>query len=430
MPTFQPASFLNGQLRIPGDKSLSHRAAIFSALTSEKVVIKDFLFSADCLSTLNCLSALGVNWHRIGGDVVLQGVGLHGFTSPKLPLDAGNSGTTARLLLGILAGQNFTVQMRGDASLSKRPMGRVLKPLAQMGASFTAVNDNFLPITKEATFRPLSGLRYQMPVASAQLKSALLLAALYADGPSTITEPSHSRDHTERMLQLFNADISRNDTCISLLPHRELHAPTTLQIPADISSAAYWLVAATIIPHSHIELPAVGINEYRCGLICALQKMGAHIILRRKVCIDNEWQADITVSSAQLHGIDIGKDDIPQLIDEIPILSVAALFASGKTHISGAEELRFKESDRLHSIASELNKLAPGAVTETSDGLIIDPSIPKQWASCSSHLDHRIAMSLIIAMAAGRGGELDEIASIDISYPQFLNDFTQLAYYQ
>ena len=367
-----PARALRGTVAIPGDKSLSHRSIMLAGLADTPVTVKNFLASADCLSTVACMRALGVSVHvRPDGDVIVQGKGLYGLSEPDNVLDAGNSGTTIRLLSGLLAGQPFFSVLTGDHSLRRRPMARIVTPLTQMGARLVGrENSRYAPVAIEPA-ASLQGIRYTMPVASAQVKSAIMFAALYAASPTTITEPYLSRDHTERMFGQFGAPVLRDNLSVTVNPASSLRAPAVVNVPGDFSSAAFLLVAATIIPDSEVLLTNVGINPTRTGLLEVLREMGADIEVLAERRSGEEPVADLRVRSASLKGISVSSEIIPRLIDEIPILAVAALFARGRTRIEGAEELRVKETDRLRAMSCELVRMG-GDVTERRDGLIIE----------------------------------------------------------
>ena len=412
---------LTGKIRVPGDKSVSHRSVMFSAIAKGKVRVRNFLEAADCLSTAACMRALGAGVERqAGGSLLVTGVGLHGLKEPQGILDAGNSGTTLRLLLGILAAQPFFSALSGDASLSRRPMGRVVEPLTRMGATIRGRGaDRFLPLAVLPHEGSLRAMDYESPVASAQVKSAVLLAGLYAERETCLTEPALSRDHTERMLSAFGARIEREGTKVTIEPADELFAPEEIRVPGDISSAAYWLVAASLIEGSDIILQDVGVNPTRTGILDVLSDMGANITIDNERESGGEALADIRVRAASLRGTSFGGEIIPRLIDEIPILAVAALFADGDTVISGAAELRVKETDRLAAVTTELNRLAPGAVEAKEDGMVIHGGRMLSPASCRTYDDHRMAMSLAVAGAAGVGVTLDAPSCVNISYPSF-----------
>ncbi len=410
---------LYGTVKIPGDKSISHRSLMLSSLANSPVVIKNFLFSADCLATANCLRALGSRIETDAeGNVRVQGRGLNGLREPEDVLDAQNSGTTMRLMTGILAAQPFFSILTGDESLKKRPMGRVIEPLRQMGAKIVGRQQSRFAPLAILPGKELTGLEYQLPVASAQVKSALLLAHLCARKPGTVYEPYRSRDHTERMFKAFAVPVAVSETAVAIQPVGELKAPPAINIPGDISSAAYWLIAASIIPHSELTLKDVGMNPTRTGIIDVLRKMGADLTIINERGNGEEPVADIVVKSASLQAADIGPEIMPRLIDEIPIITVAALFAEGRTTISGAAELRVKESDRLQAVVAELTKMG-AKITETADGLILTGPQKLNFAECRSHNDHRMAMSLAVAGMAANGVAIDQAGCVAISYPDF-----------
>lgn len=415
-----------GELSIPGDKSVSHRSVMFAGLGDTPVHIRNFLHAEDCLSTVGVMRALGVDIEFLNEhELVVKGNGPHGLSEPFSVLDAGNSGTTLRLMMGLLAPQPFFSTFSGDDSLTRRPMGRVLLPLAQMGAKiFGRSGNNNLPLTILPAEGKLHGIYYESPVASAQVKSAILLAGLYADAPTTVTEPYISRDHTEQMLANFGVRLERSRTSITIFPvaTEAYRAPNEIIVPGDISSAAYFLTAGSIIPGSRLLLNNVGINLTRTGILDVLSEMGAHITLRNKRQSGGEPVADIEVQAAQLHGVSFGAEIMPRLIDEIPILAAAALFAEGDTVISGAEELRVKETDRLDAIAAEFSKIAPGSIEEREDGLVIHGQGKLRRAKVSSRGDHRMAMSLAVLAAAGKGAVLENPDSVNISYPTFFSE--------
>ena len=419
---------LTGTIRIPGDKSISHRSVMFSAIAKGKVRVMNFLEAADCLSTAACMRTLGAGVDRqADGALLVTGVGLHGLKEPQGVLDAGNSGTTLRLLLGISAAQPFFSAFAGDASLSGRPMARVIEPLSCMGAAIKGrAGNRFLPLAVLPREGRLRAMDYESPVASAQVKSAILLAGLYADSRTTLKEPALSRDHTERMLGAFGATLRREGTTVTIAPADELFSPEEIIVPGDISSAAYWLVAASLIEGSDLVLEDVGVNPTRTGILEVLSDMGADITLSNERESGGEALADIRVRAASLRGVSFGGAIIPRLIDEIPILAVAALFAEGDTVISGAAELRVKETDRLKAVTTELNRLAPGAVEATEDGMIIHGDRALSPAVCRTYDDHRMAMSLAVAGAAGEGVTLDAPACINISYPSFFETLDNL----
>ncbi|MBC8535414.1 3-phosphoshikimate 1-carboxyvinyltransferase [Feifania hominis] len=416
-----PKRPLFGCVAVPGDKSISHRALLFSALAEGDSHIQNFLSTGDCLSTMACLRRLGIDIDHHGTEVTVHGRGLHGLKAPTALLDCGNSGTTTRLLAGILCGCEFESTLDGDASLRRRPMERIITPLSQMGATVSGMG-GCCPLTvRGGNLRPI---HYQSPVASAQLKSAVLLAGLFADGETSVTEPALSRNHTELMLREMGAEV-RIDGCTAAvrgLP--TLHA-CDITVPGDISSAAFLIVATLILAESEIVLTNVGVNETRTGLLDVLREMGADIEIfnRRGGC---EPVADLLVRASTLHGVKVGGDIIPRMIDEIPILAVAALFASGTTVIRDAEELKVKETNRLSAIAEELKKCGAHIET-TADGLVIEGGHPLHAAAFSSHGDHRMAMSeAVLALRLDEPSAIDDFACAEISYPDFLGTIARL----
>ncbi len=420
-----------GELTIPGDKSISHRSVMFAGLGDTPVHIKNFLHAEDCLSTVGVMRALGTAIEFLNeNELIVTGKGLHGLSEPMTVLDAGNSGTTLRLMMGLLAPQPFLSVFSGDASLTRRPMGRVLLPLSQMGARiYGRSGNNNLPLTIVPTGEKLHGIHYESPVASAQVKSAILLAGLYGDGPTTVTEPYVSRDHTEQMLAGFGVRLERSGTSVTVFPVEDggYRAPEEITVPGDISSAAYFLVAGSIIAGSRLLLKNVGINPTRTGVLDVLTEMGAHISVQNERTSGGERVADIVVAAANLRGVSFGAEIMPRLIDEIPILAVAALFAEGDTVITGAGELRVKETDRLHAVATEFQKLAPGSIEEREDGLLIHGKAKPQRAQVKSYGDHRMAMSLAVLGAAAEGVLIEDPDSVNISYPTFFSEMERLS---
>ena len=431
MKTIEPARHgWQGTIDIPGDKSISHRSVMFAGLGNTPVHIRNFLHAADCLSTVGVMRALGTAIEFLNeNELIVTGKGLYGLSEPMTVLDAGNSGTTLRLMMGLLAPQPFLSVFSGDASLTRRPMGRVLLPLSEMGARIYGRNvNNNLPLTIVPTGEKLRGIHYNSPVASAQVKSAILLAGLYADAPTTVTEPYVSRDHTEQMLAGFGVHLERTGTSVTVFPVEagSYRAPDEITVPGDISSAAYFLVAGSIIKDSRLLLRNVGINPTRTGILDVLAEMGAHIAVQNERMSGGERVADLAVEAAELRGTSFGAEIMPRLIDEIPILAVAALFAKGDTVITGAGELRVKETDRLHAIATEFQKLAPGSIEECEDGLIIHGKPEMQRAQASSYGDHRMAMSLAVLGAAADGVIIEEPDSVNISYPSFFAEIERM----
>ena len=410
---------LNGVINVPGDKSISHRSIMLSSLADKPVEITNFLKGADCLSTIACMKAMGVNIEESGSKILVTGNGLHGLKEPANILDAGNSGTTLRLLLGLLSAQKFLTTFTGDASLRQRPMARVITPLKNMGAKIFGRNQNKnLPITI-VPVDGLHGIEYEMPVASAQVKSAIILAGLYADTPTTIIEPYPSRDHTEKMLEAFGVRLDKVGNEIKVYPADKFESPQSIEVAGDISSAAYWIVFATILEGSDVIINNVGVNETRTGIIDVLKSMGAKIEYLNERVSGGEKIADIRVVHSKLKGVTFGGEMIPRLIDEIPIIAVAAAFAEGDTVIKDAGELRVKETDRLKAIVDEFNKVAPNAFEASEDVLIIHGGSNFNFAECRTYADHRMAMSLSIFGAAANGVMLDDSDCVNISYPDF-----------
>ena len=415
---------LRGEFEIPGDKSISHRSIILASLGTTPVEVTNFLAGADCLSTVSCMKALGAKIERDGEKILVTGNGLHGLREPSNILDAGNSGTTLRLLLGLCAPQKFLTTFTGDASLRKRPMARVIKPLTAMGAKIFGRNANRnLPITILPAEKILRGTTYEMPVASAQVKSAILLAGLFAESPTTVVEPAPSRNHTEQMLAAFGARLEISGNAIKIFPAEKLHAPEKISVPGDISSAAYWLVLAAILGGSDITIRNVGVNETRTGILDVLGQMGATIEIFNERISGGERAADLRVVSSKLRGVEFGGAMIPRLIDEIPAIAVAAAFAEGTTVIRDVGELRVKESDRLAAIVEEFNKISPETFSATDDTLIIRGGHKKFFAECKTRADHRMAMAAAIFGAAAQGVAIDDDDCVKISYPNFFVAF-------
>lgn len=412
----QPASHLKGTLSIPGDKSISHRSIMFGSIAKGTTKIHNFLMGDDCLSTIECFRKLGIDIEMHNDHILVHGKGLHGLEPAAEILDCGNSGTTTRLISGILAGQPFTSTLTGDASIQKRPMKRIIEPLRQMHAAIEGKDDNFCPLTISPS--TLEGICYTSPVASAQVKSCVLLAGLYANTPTTVCEPALSRDHTERMLSAFGAIIERKDKCVTIYPNPELEAMEVV-VPGDISSAAFFMVAGLIVPNSKLILQNVGINPTRRGILDALLAMGGRITCfnERELC--GEPVCDMIIESSDLHGITIEGDIIPTMIDEIPAFAVAALFAHGTTIIKDAKELRVKESNRIDTMCHELGKMG-AVIRPLEDGMIIEGNATLHGAILESYDDHRIAMSLAVAaLKATTPSQILNSECIRISYPHF-----------
>lgn len=412
------ANKLKGSIKLPGDKSISHRAVMFGSLAQGKIEVEGFLAGQDCLNTIQAFQSLGIKIERTNTHLVIDGQGLHGLQKPKDIIDVGNSGTTIRLMLGILSAQRFDSSLTGDESIRSRPMRRVIEPLSQMGAKIVAQKGNFAPV--EVYGNPvLSPIRYLLPVASAQVKSAILLAGLWTSGVTSVIEPMPTRDHTERMLNFLGAQIIKDDMSISITGGVPLRGNCKIEIPADISSAAFFMVAACLIEDAEIILLNVGVNPTRTGIIDVLRKMGADITLENQRVVSGEPVTDIIVKSSPLKGISIGGAMIPRVIDEIPILTVAACLARGRTEIREAKELRVKETDRIKSMAVELNKM-DAHVIEVEDGLIIDGVKNLTGAEVESYGDHRTAMSLAIAGLVAQGKtKINNTACIQTSFPEF-----------
>ena len=409
-----------GQIKVPGDKSISHRAVMLGSLANGVTEISGFLKGADCLSTIDCFRKMEIDIDINGENVTVHGNGLRGLKKPDEMLYTGNSGTTTRLLCGILAGQNFDTSITGDASIQKRPMGRVVQPLSMMGAK---IENEYCPLYITGT--KLHGIDYKMPVASAQVKTAIILAGLYADGETVIHEIEKSRDHTELMLSAMGADLTVDNLDITVKPTNDLTA-VNVDVPGDISSAAFFLVLGAIMPNSQITVTNVGINPTRTGIIDVLKDMGADITLENVHTSAGETVADITVRSSSLKGTTVGGDIIPRLIDELPIIAVAAVFADGQTVIKDAQELKVKETNRIRAVVDEFNKCGI-AITETDDGMIINGGKSIHGADFKTYGDHRMAMSLtVLAQLADGESTLDDSDCACVSYPTFFDDFYKL----
>ena len=417
-------SKLSGVIAVPADKSITHRAIMLSSLADGKSIINNFLPSEDCFSTMNAFRNMGVEIEESKNTLTIKGLGINGLKAPKQDIYAGNSGTTTRLISGILAGQNFSSIITGDDSLSKRPMKRVIEPLKLMGAYISAKDGNLLPMTINGK-GILNPIEYKSPVASAQVKSCILLAGLYADGITKVTEPVKSRDHSERMLKAFGADVSVDGLTVSIKKCDKLYAQN-VDVPCDISSAAFFLVAGLIVSNSNIKILNVNINPTRDGIIEVLKNMGAKIHIDNIRTVSGEEVADIEVSYCKLNGTNIGAEIMPRLIDEIPIIALAATQADGITKISGAKELRVKESDRLSAIATQLIKMGAD-ITETEDGLIIKGVSKLHGNKVDSFKDHRIAMMLSIAGLVAEGEtEIIDSDCVNISFANFYEVLNQI----
>lgn len=421
---FSRINRLRGEVTVPGDKSISHRAVMFGALADGTTEVSNFLNGADCLSTIDCFRRLGISIEEQNGRVLIHGKGLHGLSKSASGLDTGNSGTTTRLISGILAGQNFETTLNGDASIQTRPMNRIIQPLTQMGADITSIRGNGCAPLR-IVGKPLKGIHYQSPVASAQVKSSILLAGLYADAPTSVTEPYLSRNHSEIMLNLFGGNVTSLGTTATIQPNPHLTGQK-VHVPGDISSAAYFLAAGLVVPDSEILIKHVGINPTRDGILRVFREMGGSITLLNENQGNGEPTADLLVKAGSLHGITIGGSIIPTLIDEIPIIAVLACFAEGTTIIQDAQELKVKESNRIDVMVKNLS--AMGAhIRATDDGMIIEGGHPLHGAQIDSRLDHRIAMSFAIA-ALSADGETEILGAdcVKISYPEFYEDLAGL----
>ena len=419
------SSGLHGELAIPGDKSISHRAIMFGALAEGTTEITNFLQGADCLSTISCFQEMGVDIDNRTDRVLIHGAGLHGLNAPTQMLDVGNSGTTTRLISGILAGQSFTSSLNGDASIQKRPMKRIIDPLTQMGADIRSLNNNgCAPL--EIHGGNLHGIAYQSPVASAQVKSCVLLAGLYADGTTSVTEPVLSRNHTELMLSGFGARVTSVGTTATIEPEPHLYGQKIV-VPGDISSAAYWIAAGLAVPNSELVLKNVGINPTRDGILRVVEAMGADITRENVHTVSGELVCDLIVRSSSLHGTSVSGELIPTLIDEIPVIAVLACFAEGETIIKDAQEFKVKESNRIDTVVEGL--LAMGAdATATDDGMIIRGGRTLHGATIDSHLDHRIAMSFAVAgLLCDTPTTILNSDSVVISYPDFYESLKKIS---
>lgn len=415
--TIQPGGSVNGNIRVPGDKSMSHRSIMLGSIADGTTHVKGFLEAEDALATLKAFRAMGVDIEGPeNGEVTIHGVGKHGLQQPEGPLYLGNSGTSMRLLSGLLAGQDFDSVLTGDASLESRPMRRVTDPLTKMGAEIETQADGTAPL-KIKGGRKLKGIHYDMPVASAQVKSCLLLAGMYAEGETVVVEPAPTRDHTERMLNGFCYPVKREGNKAIIDSNGRLKA-CDIDVPSDISSAAFFLVGASIAPGSDVTLRHVGINPTRTGVIDILKMMGANIEVFNEKTVGGEPVADIRVRASQLKGIDIPERLVPLAIDEFPVLFVAAACAEGQTRLTGAKELRVKESDRIQVMADGLQTLGVDA-TPTEDGMIITQS-EIGGGTVDSHGDHRIAMAFSIAgLRANDTITIQDCQNVNTSFPEF-----------
>lgn len=424
MKTVNAIKQLNGTIEVPGDKSISHRAIMFGALANGQTTIEHFLHGEDCLSTIAVFRQLGVAIDVSSDKITVHGTGIESLKQPSTILDVGNSGTTIRLMMGILAGRPFESRLTGDASIQKRPMNRVITPLKTMSAAISAQEGGLAPVTVSAV-EAITGINYDMPVASAQVKSALLFAGMQSDDVTIINEKEKSRDHTERMLQQFGGEITIDGLSISITKQPPLQGQN-IYVPGDISSAAFFLVAASLLAGSKVTLKNVGMNPTRTGIIDVLRDMGA-AIAETSQPTTGEPLSDLTVSAAPLKATEIGGSLIPRLIDELPIIALLATQAQGTTVIKDAEELKVKETNRIDTVAEELTKMGAD-ITATPDGLIIKGPTVLHGATVSSHGDHRIGMMLAVAgFIASSPVELEDAEAIAVSYPNFFEHVEQLS---
>ncbi|MBC1372996.1 3-phosphoshikimate 1-carboxyvinyltransferase [Listeria booriae] len=414
---------LNGTIRVPGDKSISHRSIMFGALANGTTTVSNFLKGEDCLSTIGVFRALGVQIEEFPDKIVVHGTGWDGLKRPDETLDVGNSGTTIRLMLGILAGRPFDATLEGDASIAKRPMGRVMLPLREMGAIFEAKDANFAPV--KVTGTKLQPMTYTLPVASAQVKSAIIFAALQADGETTIIEKEKTRDHTEQMIRQFGGAITTDGLTIRVNGGQEFQGQNVV-VPGDISSAAFFIVAGLIIPNSKIRLENVGLNPTRTGIIDVVKEMGGKITVEQTSKAGDEPAGTVIVETSDLKGIEIGGDIIPRLIDELPVIALLASQATGQTVIKDAEELKVKETNRIDAVVTELSKMGV-ALVGTDDGMIIEGNQTVHGATVQSYGDHRMGMMLqIAALLADSDVTLEKAEAINVSYPSFFEDVASL----
>lgn len=418
------AKTLKGEITVPGDKSISHRGVMFGAISEGITELTGFLDGADCRSTISCFRAMGIDISQDKDHVVIHGKGLHGLCSPSNMLDVGNSGTTTRLISGILAGQPFVSSLNGDESIQKRPMGRIITPLTQMGAYIKSLKDNgCAPL--EIGGKPLSAIHYDSPVASAQVKSCVLLAGLYADGITSVTEPVVSRNHTELMLSGFGADVKSEGLTASIVGNPKLTGQK-IAVPGDISSAAYFIAAGLICENADLLIKNVNTNPTRAGIIQVAKAMGGKIELLNERIVSGEPVADIHVSSSSLHGCEISGEIIPTLIDELPVIAVMAAAASGTTTIKDAAELKVKESDRIATVTENLKAMGCD-ITATDDGMIINGGNALYGTTIKTYKDHRIAMAFAIAgLIADGKTDFDDEKCCVISYPNFFETLNRL----
>jgi 3-phosphoshikimate 1-carboxyvinyltransferase len=426
----QPSGGLHGEITLPGDKSISHRSVMLSAIADNDTHITGFLTGEDTQNTARAMRAMGIAIEGLGtATLIVHGKGLDGLSEPASVLDLGNSGTGMRLLAGLLAGQDFFSVLTGDQYLRKRPMARIVDPLQRMGARIDGRSGGALaPLAIRGGGKNLESIGYTSPVASAQVKSAVLIAGLYANGETTVNEPSKSRDHTERMFRFFGVEVKEKGNAVTVQGRQRLRARGPLHIPSDISSAAFFMVAAAIVPGSELVINNIGVNPTRTGILDILTGMGADISLENRREQAGEPVADIRIRYRKLHGVEIKGEMIPRAIDEMPVLAVAASYAEGKTIIKDAAELRVKESDRIAAISSELRRMG-ASVTEQPDGMEIVGTHALNGAVCDSHGDHRIAMSVAVAGLAAKGDTIvRDTGWIDTSFPGFESLLRQTAY--
>lgn len=415
---------LNGSIQVPGDKSVSHRSIMFGAIADGITEVENFLLGEDCLSTISCFRKLGVDIEQDGSKVKIQGVGAQGLKTPSEILDVGNSGTTIRLMLGLLSALNVDAKLVGDNSIAKRPMKRVVDPLRQMGANITGKEDgNYTPLQVKGA--KLTGISYTSKVASAQVKSAILLAGLHAEGETSVTEPDISRDHTERMLKYFGGHIVREGKTVRVQGGQHLIGKQ-IYVPSDISSAAFWMVAGMIVPNSKIILTNVGMNPTRDGIMDVIKNMGGNLTISNLQHEDFEPTATVEISTSELCATEIGGAMIPRLIDEIPVLALLATQAQGTTVIKDAKELKVKETNRIDTVVNELTKMGAN-IEATEDGMRIIGPTPLHGAEVSSHGDHRIGMMLIVASMIAKGiTKIADVEAVAVSYPTFVQDYETL----
>lgn len=416
---------ISGVIEVPGDKSISHRAVMFGSMANGITKITNFLDGEDCLHTVEAFRSLGVSIHKAGTTVTIESQGIEAFKEAKVPLYFGNSGTTARLMIGLLAGLPLQTIIYGDPYLTERPMDRVIHPLQQMGANIDGrEGGNLLPLSIKGS--PLTGMYYTLPVKSAQVKSAVLLAGLLANGQTTVLEKTKTRDHTENMLAAFGADIAVNGNEVTITSKQKLTA-TEVLVPGDISSAAFLMVAVAIVPGSHLTLKNVGLNKTRTGIIDVLENMGSDITITNQKDVGGEHSGDVTIAYAPLRSTTVSGDLIPRLIDEIPVIALLATQAEGTTFIKDAKELRVKETDRIEAVVDVLSTLG-AEIKATEDGMIITGKTPLNGGEIASYNDHRIAMmGSIASLITNDQVILDDDASIAISYPDFFKDIMQIS---